>query len=105
LRLDSGEYRGGVAGDPQQPAGPQVGVDEFLGGALVEQVPGAQDANVAGDALDVGQDVAGEDDGAPAAQAGDEVGSSRISSRGSPTRAQASPSRWVMPRENPPTRR
>ena len=33
-----------------------------------------------------------------------EVGSSRISSRGSPTRAQASPSRWVMPLENPPTR-
>ncbi len=34
-----------------------------------------------------------------------EVGSSSISNSGSPTRAQASPSRWTIPRENPPTRR
>jgi len=61
-----------VADDAQQPPGPQVGVDELLGGALVEQAPGAEDADVVGDALDVGQDVAGEDDGAPAPQLGDE---------------------------------
>jgi hypothetical protein len=38
---------------------------------LVEQPAGAQDADLVGDSLHVGQDVAGEDDGAPAAQAGD----------------------------------
>jgi hypothetical protein len=66
LRPDCGKRRCGVAGDPQQPPGPQVGVDELLGGALIDQPPGAEDANVAGDPLHVGQDVAGEDDGAPA---------------------------------------
>jgi len=48
LRPDRGEYRGGVVGDPQQPPGPQVGVDEFLDGALVAQAPGAQDADMVG---------------------------------------------------------
>ena len=32
------------------------------------------------------------------------TGSSRISVRGSPSRAEAMPSRWPMPSEKPPTR-
>jgi hypothetical protein len=60
------------AGDPQQPAWLQVGVDEFLGGSLVDHPPGAKDADMVGDALDVGQDVAGENDGAAAAHPGDQ---------------------------------
>jgi len=63
----------GVAGDADQPARLQVGVDELPGAALAEQAAIAQDAHLVGDPLHVGQDVAGEDDGPAAAHGGDRV--------------------------------
>jgi len=66
-------HGGDVTGDADRPPGFEVGVDEFLGRALIQEPAVAQDADMVGDSLHIGQDVAGEDDGAAAAHRGDQA--------------------------------
>src|SRR6185369_1688584 len=73
LSRQLGRHVGGRCGQPEDPARVQVFVDQLSGGSLVEQAPVAQDADVVGDALNVGQDVAGEDDGPLPTHAGHQI--------------------------------
>src|SRR6185437_5348310 len=73
LTAQLGQHIGTGRAEPEDPARGEVFDDQRAGLTLVEQPAAAQDADLVGHPLYVGEDVAGEDDGPLAPHGSDEV--------------------------------